>query len=49
LTITFAIKLGNLFPTSLCAERRLWRLGFLLYYRLLHLCFKGGHFPVCVH
>jgi len=48
-TITFAIKLGNLHPASLSNERRFWWLGFVLYHRLLWLCLRGGHLPVCVH
>jgi len=44
----FAINLRNLHPTSLCAEPRLWQLSFFLYHRLLWLCFKEGHLPVCV-
>jgi len=36
----FANKLGNLHSTPLCAELRLWWLGFLLYHRLLWL-FQG--------
>jgi len=47
LTITFAIKLGNLHPMSLCNEPRLWWVGFHLH-RLLWLCFRGGYFPICV-
>jgi len=41
----FAIKLGNLHSTSLCAEPRLWRLGFLLYHRLLWLFLKESRLP----
>jgi len=48
LTITFAMKLGNIHPASLCDEPRLWWLGFLLYHRLLWLCFRGGCLPVYV-
>jgi len=48
LTITFAIKLGNLHPTSLCDEPQLWRLSFFLYHRLSWLCFRGGYLPICV-
>jgi len=36
------------FPKSLCDEQRLWWLGFLLYHRLLWLCFMEGYLPVCV-
>jgi len=42
------IKLGNLHPTSLCDEPRLWWLGFLLYQCLFWLCFRGGYLPVYV-
>jgi len=42
------IKLGNLHSTSLYDEPRLWWLGFLLYHRLLWLCFRWGYLPVCV-
>jgi len=34
-------------PTSLYAELQLCWLGFLLYHRVLWLCFRGGYFPIC--
>jgi len=40
--ITFTIKLENFHPASLCAEPWMWWLSFLLYHRLLWLCFRGG-------
>jgi len=47
-TITFASKLGNLHPTSLYDEPRLWWLRILLYHRFLWLCFRGGYLSVYV-
>jgi len=46
--ITFEIKLGNFYPTSLFAEPRLCWLHFILYHRLSWLCFRGGYLPVCL-
>jgi len=46
--ITFAIKLGNLHPTSLCTEPRLWWMGSLMYHRLLYVSRKATWPSVCV-
>jgi len=45
----FAIHHRNLHATSLCAEPRLRRWSFLVYRRLLWLCSREGHLPVCMH
>jgi len=39
------IKLGNLHPTSLYDEPRLWWLSFLLQHHVLWLCFRDAIYP----